>query len=232
MTYDEIVDAALARAMDFGNSFPTTRPVLYRRIEIRQSEIFTLAARVNPDYFGVNVIGVLDADGLVDLAELDADTAVADPTSAITRIEIRDAGTHPTLQCGKEVTLVTPNDREAGLAPRMTLRNFTLRPIPGDMDGVVSVCVFYAYRPRPKATPLDGTEESELPSFYQELSVIDLTKWLLKQSISMAVETKAAALAALSDEEKEMLTTFMAEVADYAGAQVSRFGSVAGSQRR
>lgn len=231
MTYDEIVDAALARAMDFGNDFPTTRRVQYRRIEIRQSEIFSGAARVNPDYFGVNVVGVLDGDGLVDLADLDVETAVADPTSSITRVEIRDPGAHPTLECGKEVSLVTPNDREAALAPRMTLRNFTLKPIPGDMDGVVSVCVYYSYRPKPHTAPMDGTEEAELPSFYQELLVLDLTKWLLKMSISMATETKAAALGVLSDEEKGMLTTFMAEVADYAGAQASRFGSIVGAQR-
>jgi hypothetical protein len=47
----------------------------------------------------------------------------------------------------------------------------------------------------------------------------------------MEPETRVAALGVLSEEEGEMLAIYAAEVADYAGAQVSRFGSVVGTQR-
>lgn len=232
MTFDQIVDQALARAMDFGNSFPTARPVLYRRIEVRQQHIFTLAGRVNPDYFGVTTTGTLDVNGEVDLGALDVIGSAIDPSTAITRVEISDPGTHPTLQAGDEVTLVTVNDLEAGLAPRMTLRNATLRAILGDMAGVTSVLVYYSYRPALKDVPMDGSEQSELPSVYDELLVIDLTKWLLMQSMSMSADAKLKALEALTAEEANMMSTFLAEVGDFAGAQVSRFNSVVGGQRK
>lgn len=231
MTFDQIVEAALSRAMDFGQDFPTTRRVMYRRIEIREQEIFSLAARVNPDYFGVNAEGFLDSLGDVDLRTLDLVGSAIDPTSSVTRVEIQQPGTHPSLVCGQEVSLVTPNDREAALPPRMWLRNFTLHAVPGDMVGVVSVCIYYAYRPAPRTLPMTGAESSELPSVYQELLVLDLTKWLLKQSISMSTEIKVAATEILNAEEQAMVGTFSQEIQDYAGAQVSRFGSVVGGQR-
>lgn len=230
MTFDEIIDNAKARGLEFGSSFPTTNRVLYRRIEIHQQELFSQASRINPDYFGVSAKGPLDAEFALDLKGLEVSVGV-DPASAVTRVEIQDAGTHPTLVTGDQVNLVSQSDREAALAPRMTLRNFVLRGIGTDLTGVVSVCVYYGYRPENFATPMDGTEEAELPDVYQELLVIDATKWMLKQTLSMNVEARAGAIAALSEEEDEMSGAFMAEVADYAGGQVSRFGDVRGSQR-
>jgi hypothetical protein len=231
MTFDEIVDNALSRAMDFGTDFPSTRRTMYRRIEVREQDLFTQAGRVNPDYFGVNTLGTLSPAGDVDFATLDAEGSTVDPATAITRVEIEDPGTHPTLQCDDEVTIVSSHDPDAGLAPRMWLRNFVLHAYGDDLDGVVSVCVYYSYRPAPRTTPMDGTETAELPSVYQELLVLDLTQWLLKQSLSMDPDRKQAALGVLSQEEADMLARFMGEVADFAGGQVSRFGSVAGGQR-
>ena len=154
-----------------------------------------------------------------------------DPAANITKVEVEDAGTHPTLVTGDEISIVSISDIEAELAPRMTLRNFALRQVGTDLAGVVSICAFYGYRPENKATPLDGTEDAELPPVYQELLVIDLAKWMVRMTLAMETEIKAAALAALSEEEDAMNGTFMAEVVDYAGAQVSRFGDVTGAQR-
>ncbi len=230
MTFDEIVDNAKARAVDFGATFPSTKRVLYRRIEIYQQELFSKAARVNPDYFGKSATGTLDANGFVDIKDQQA-SANVDPAANITRVEVEDAGTHPTLVTGDEIHLVSINDVEAAFAPRMTLRNFVLRQVGTDLAGVVSVCAFYGYRPENKTQPLDGSEIAELPAVYQELLVIDLTKWMVRMTLALETQIKAAALAALSEEEGEMNGAFMAEVADYAGVQVSRFGSVVGSQR-
>ena len=230
MTYDEIIENAKSRSLDFGATFPTTKRVLYRRIEIRQQELFSAAARVNPDYFGVSATGTLDAEGNVDIKDQQA-SADVDPAANITRVEVEDAGTHPTLVSGDEVHIVSLNDVRAALPPRMTLRNFVLRQVGTDLAGVISVCAFYGYRPENKTTPLDGSETAELPDVFQELLVYDIVKFLLKQTLDMDVATKTGALALLDTEESEMSASFVAEVTDYAGAQVSRFGDVKGAQR-
>lgn len=230
MTYDEIIENAKSRSLDFGATFPTTKRVLYRRIEIRQQELFSAAARVNPDYFGVSATGTLDAEGNVDIKDQQA-SADVDPAANITRVEVEDAGTHPVLVSGDEVHIVSLNDVRAALPPRMTLRNFVLRQVGTDLAGVVSVCAFYGYRPENKTTPLDGSETAELPDVFQELLVYDIVKFLLKQTLDMDVATKTGALALLDTEESEMSASFVAEVTDYAGAQVSRFGDVKGAQR-
>ena len=230
MTFDEIVDNAKARALDFGATFPSTKRVLYRRIEIHQQELFSQATRVNPDYFGVSATGTLDANGAADIKDQQVSVGV-DPAANVVRVEVEDAGTHPTLVTGDEINVVSLNDVLAALPPRMTLRNFVLRQVGTDLAGVVSICAFYGYRPENKATPLDGSEVAELPAVYQELLVIDLTKWMVRMTLALETQIKAAALAALSEEEGEMVGAFMAEVTDYAGVQVSRFGDVRGSQR-
>ncbi len=231
MTFDEIITEGRSRAMDFGADFPSTGPVLYRRIQVKEQTIFSQANRVNPDYFGANTVGALDANGDVNMGSLDQEGSAVDPTAGVTRVEIQNPGSHPTLVRGDEVAIVPHNDPEAGLAPRMTLRGFVLHAICGDMDDVSSVCIYYGRRPADRALPMDGTETSELPSVYQELLVYDLTTFLLKMTVGMEPEVKTAALAVLASDVEEMSGTFMAEVADYAGGQVSRFGSVVGGQR-
>lgn len=232
MTFEEIVDAGRARALDFGVDWPSTARVLYRRIQIRQQELFSGANRVNPDYFGINVQGILSATFDVDLKVLEDPVAspTLDPTAAITRVEILDPGTSDYAQCD-DVSIITPNDPDAACAPRMTLRNFILHGYKTDMAGVVSVCIYYGYRPQSLAEPILDSAVAELPEVYQELLVIDVCRFLLKMSIEMNPESKAAALAVLGEEITEMQQTFFSEVADYAGAQVSRFGSVVGTQR-
>lgn len=230
MTFQEIVDNAKSRGLDFSVTYPTTERVLFRRIEIRQQELFSAATRVNPDYFGKSATGTLDANGFVDLKDQQASVDV-DPAANITRVEVDDAGTHPTLVTGDEINIVSISDVEADLPPRMTLRNFVLRQVGTDLAGVVSVCAFYGYRPENKATPLDGTEEAELPAVYQELLVMDLTQWMVQQTLEMDAGRKTAALEVLGVDEGQMMDAFLQEVADFAGAQVSRFGDVRGAQR-
>ena len=230
MTFQEIVDNAKSRGLDFSVTYPTTERVLFRRIEIRQQELFSAATRVNPDYFGKSATGTLDANGFVDIKDQQASVDV-DPAANITRVEVEDAGTHPTLVTGDEINIVSISDVEADLPPRMTLRNFVLRQVGTDLAGVVSICAFYGFRPENKATPLDGNEVAELPDVFQELLVYDIVKFLLKQTLDMDVSTKTGALPVLEVGESDMSASFSAEVTDYAGAQVSRFGDVRGSQR-
>lgn len=230
MTFQEIVDNAKARGLDWSVSYPTTERVMYRRIEIRQQELFSAATRVNPDYFGVSASGALSATFEADIKDMEASVGV-DPSAGVTRVEVFDAGTSPTLVAGDEINIVSVHDVEAELAPRMTLRDFVLSGVGQDLVGVVSIEAFYGYRPANKTAPMDGTEVAELPDVYQELLVIDLTSWMVKQTLEMDAGTKTAALEILGADEGQMLEAFLGEVTDYAGAQVSRFGDVRGSQR-
>jgi hypothetical protein len=230
MTFQEIVDNAKSRGLDFSVTYPTTDRVLFRRIEIRQQEIFSAAARANPDYFGVNAEGPLDSEFRANLKDLDVSVDV-DPAANVTRVEVMDAGTHPTLVDGDQINIVSVSDVEADLPPRMTLRNFILTGVGQDLAGVVSITVFYGYRPETKATPLDGFEVAELPLPYHELLVMDLTQWMVQQTLEMDAAKKVAALEVLGVDEGQMLDVFLQEVSDFAGAQVSRFGDVKGSQR-
>jgi hypothetical protein len=230
MIFDEIVDQAKARFTQFGVDFPSARSVLYRRIEIHQQELFTKASRANPDYFGVNACGDLDTSRRLDLKDLESAVGV-DPASSITRVEICDKGTHPTLEDGDEVFVVSENDITAELAPRVSIRNFVIKAVGSDLDDVTSLCVHYGYRPENKTTPLDGSEVAELPDVFQEMLVVDLVKWMLKQTIDLSPEKKTAAIGVVQAEQEEQADTFLAEIADFAGAQHSRFGDVKGAQR-
>jgi hypothetical protein len=231
MTFAEIIVLARSRLLDWGADWPTTSLTLYRQIQTREQELFTQASRANPDYFGVSASGTIDATSLsADLKDMEAAVDV-DPAAAVTRVEILDPGTHPTLVAGDEINVVSIHDTDAALAPRMTLRNFRLTSVGQDIAGVASILVFYGYRPEDRTLPMDGTETAELPEVYQDLLILDLAKWVLKNTLTMEPETRVAALGVLSEEEGEMLAIYAAEVADYAGAQVSRFGSVVGTQR-
>jgi hypothetical protein len=230
MIFQEIVDNAKSRGLDFSVTFPTTERVLFRRVEIRQQELFSAAARLNPDYFGVNSEGPLDSEFRANLKDLDV-AADVDPAANVTRVEIGDPGTHPTLQNGDQVNIVSISDREADLPPRMDLRNFILTGVGQDLAGVVTIVIYYGYFPETKSVPLTGFEEAELPLAYQELLVYDLTRWLIQQTLEMDPAKKVAALELLDVDAGQMMEAFLAEVADFAGAQVSRFGDVRGAQR-
>lgn len=235
MDFNEIFDAGRSRALDFGDGFPTTGPTAWRRIQIREQMVFSEVARVNPDYFGVNVTGLPDPNFDVDLKSLDVAGSSIDATSLVTRVEVLDPGTSA-YTARQAVNVITPNDPDAALAPRVWIRNFVVHGYQScdsvnDLQNVTSICIFYSYRPAPRTNPLDGSETSVLPSVWQEVLVTDMATWLLKQTISMGAEEKAAAINVLKAEDVEMMTVFLAEAADYGGAQVSRFGSVVGNQR-
>lgn len=221
MTFQEIVDNAKSRAIDFSVTFPTTERVLFRRIEIRQQELFSAAGRVNPDYFGVSASGPLDSDFKADIKDMEQSVNV-DPAAAIARVEVDDPGTHPTLEQGDQINIVSLSDLDAELPPRMTLRNFVLTGVGTELKGVARINVFYGYRPENKTSPLDGTEDAELPDVYQELLVIDLVSWMIKQTLDMEASRKSAALEILGQDEGQMLEAYLAECADYGGVQIGR----------
>lgn len=218
MIVEDIAIAALARALEFTNGVPSTRSVMYRRIGIRQQQLFARAAGVNPDYFGICATGALD-NGAADLSDM---APPVEKPESITKIEVSDPGTSTYLE-DQEIRVVPSTDVTVDLPPRATLRNRVIRQVENDLDGVASIRIHYARVPEPIG-PSDSDKVVELADPHSELLVIDLTKSLLLKTISMDAATKAAAFEGLNKEEGELLEAFDQHVASFTGSLSSRFG--------
>ena len=192
MQYEEIVTGALARMLDWGNEFPSARMPMYRRISQRQQQLFSLASKLNPDYYGRCVIGAFDGEGCLDLRDL-VDLATVDQAAGIQFVEVNDVGTNVVRVSGEEVNMVSIADKDADVAPRITVRDFIIRGVGTDFTGVVSIRIFYPRIPDMVAFTENGTTEIELLEQHQELLIIDLTKDLLRKTIQMVPEVKTAA---------------------------------------
>lgn len=220
MTLEELRLASLARAVDFGIKAPVGRSPAYRRVSIRQQQLFSRAAKINPDWAGVqaSVPIVAWASSLaVDLTDL---VDPAEPAELITRIEIADKGGSAYAN-GQEVNIVKLADPNIADPPRVTLRNWIAQSVGNDLLNVTSLRVFYSRIPAVMDTP---DCNPEIPSPHDELLVIDLTRWITKKTISLDAGTKTAIIATLDAEEKEAIENFDAFVARYSDATISRFG--------
>lgn len=219
MTIEEIAVQALARVSEFSNSVPGARSVMYRRIGVRQQQLFAKAARINPDYYGICATGQLD-DGAADLADLVDPVEAAD---SIARIEIADVGTSA-YTTGDRVQPVPVDDTDIEDPPRVTIRNRILRGVGSDLDGVVSLKIHYSRIPLPVA-PTDGQRNADLEEPHVELLVVDLAKILVAKITSLSATVSAAVLGSLDAEEAKLLADFERHVAEYSGVTSSRFGS-------
>lgn len=210
MTFEDVRRAALARLMEYGDRWPHGRSVAYRRIGVRQQQLYALAARANPEYAGVCAIGTL-VDGAANFAAMEP--PVLRP-EAITLVEIHDPG-ESDYEVGQRITIVTADDPD-GVPPRALLRHRVLFGVGSDLDGVAKVKVWYPYIPEPTAPDEDGTREVEIPDPHSELLVVDLARDFARKTISIEPETRAAIVAALNDEEAPMLAEWIAHVQGYA----------------
>lgn len=220
MTTEDIAVLALARATEFTDHVPSTRSLMYRRIGVRQQQLFARAARVNPEYFGICATGVLE-DMQADLADLVTPLEAAD---TVTKIEVANAGTSA-LSTGMEVRVVALSDPEAELPPRCTIRNRVIRGVGNDLAGVVSVTIHYSRLPV-RLTATDGAKEMELPEPHTELLVVDLAKDLIAKTVMLSPPDRTVALEVFSAEEEPLLLAFDAHVREYAGSRSARFGGV------
>lgn len=222
MTYEDVVIAALARTLDWDGEFPSARQPMYRRIGKRQQQLFTMASKINPDYWGTCAIATIDPTDLnVDLRLLDGGLNV-DQSVGVQRIEIQDEGTS-SLTSGDQVHIVSINDRDAELAPRVTIRDLIIASVGTDLTGVTSLAVYYPRYPDMPATSEDGTTALELQQAHDELLVIDLTKDLVRKTLSMDPATKTAIQGLLDAEEKEALGPYLDDVGAFAVGQAHRF---------
>ncbi len=221
MTYEEVVENALARTLEWDGEFPSTRLPMYRRIGVRQQQLFSMASKVNPDYYGSEAAAALDSEYRLDLKDLDG-LATLDQAAGVQRVIILDPGASIYV-AGDEVNIVSIDDIDADLPPRVTIRDQIVKGVGTDLINVVSLCVKY---PRYADMPLnteDGTTDIQLQEPYQELLVIDLTKDLVRKTLSLEVGVKAAIGETLKEEETELLTVYMADVAAFQIGQHHRF---------
>ncbi len=221
MTYEEVVEAALSRTLEWDGEFPSTRLPMYRRIGTRQQQLFTKASKVNPAYYGVKAGAALDANLELDLRDM-AGVPAVNQSVGVQRVEINDAGTS-SYTTGDRVAIVDIDDIEADLAPRVSLRDFILKSIGTDLNNVVSLCVYYPRYPDMPDNDEDGTTDIELSETFSELLVIDLTKYLLRKTIGLEQSVKATLMGALDEEEQEELAVYLADVGAFGIGQSHRF---------
>lgn len=208
MTAEEIVIAAMARAAEHGQSVPATRSLAYRRISYRQRELFVMAAQVNGEFFGRCAEAPLD-DGAADLADIT--NPVATPET-IQRIVIGAIGTSGYV-AGQDVSVVAVTDIEAGIPPRVTIRDRIIEDVEDELADVVSIMVYYSRLPFPIA---DGDTVIELPEPWEMLLELDLARYLLRKDTHLPIAQRGAGDAALAAEEAEVLKAFVTHVKDYA----------------
>lgn len=216
MTVEELVVQALARARVWSSDFPTARSVLYRRVGVRQQQLYTRSGRINQDWAGICATATLSS-GAADLKDMASPVKAA---SQITLVEIADEGTS-TYSSGDEVNIVPGDDaKDAAFAPRATIRNMVLEGVGTDLDLVTSVKVFYVKLPFAIAAT-DGAVEIELPEPHDELLIVDLARFILK--LAPGTDRTQEGIETLTAEEADALQSFDAYVGGFANQQ-ARFG--------
>lgn len=217
LSCEEVAVQALARAAEVTETVPATRTLMYRRIGIRQQQLFAMGARVNSDYYGAcaetNLIG-----GAADLADIASPVPIPE---LVSKVCIEDAGGSAYIS-GDEVNIVQTVDINAALAPRMTLRDLVLQEVGDDLTGVVSVMVYYSRLPKAYG-PSDANTLTELSSPWDELLIVDLTKYLLRKARQLDEGARKLALDGLAAEESELLEGYITHVREYGPVQ-DRFG--------
>jgi hypothetical protein len=204
MTAEEAAVAALAEAAEFGSTFPTTRTTLYRRASTRQQQLFAMAAQIDPDWAGFCVEGDV-VDGAVNLAPmLRGDVEGIPAAERVSRVHVNDPGTS-VWSGGKEVAMVPSDDMTVGLPPRVTLRGGIFRSVGSDLDGVVSLSVYYSRRP----APVSGSDHVlEIPEPHADLIVYDLARSLVQKAVAIDAKVREHAVAYFNGQETAALAAF------------------------
>lgn len=221
MTVEELVIQALARAALFTSEYPTTRSVLYRRVSVRQQQLYQLSGQVNQDWAGICATVPLSG-GAADLKDILATHGGGSPVkflAQLTKVEILDPGTS-SFTAGDEVHVVPFLDAEdSALPPRAYVRNMVISGVGSDLDSVTSIEVYYVKQPLP-ITPTDGSVEIELPPPHDELLVIDLARFALK--LAPKTDRIQEGIELLTVEEGDAIAQFTSYVKGFTN-QESRF---------
>lgn len=220
MTYDEIVDEALARVRDAGRSLP--RRTLLRHVGQFQASLFQRAASWNPEYYGICVIADI-AGGALDLNAL---TPPLNQAAGIQLIEVL-ASSAPGPAVGTRVSIVPLEDVGSGLAPRATLRDNVLRQVGAELADVSQIEIHYARLSNP-VPPTGGAVEAELREPYQELLVLDCAVFIANQLAAEGRAVPEALVAQLNGEMAVLMVSYESQVRMYVTDVEDRFRRTGG----
>lgn len=227
MTPDDIIDFAQGIVSDYTDNYPTTKSVMYQRINIRQNELFALVASWDKEYYGVHATAELDSSGCADLAAMRE--AGIFPIERVDRVEILDRGTNENVDNGDEVNIVPAYDTKGHIAPRATLRSHILGQYDTDLQGVVSLRIFYSRQPKEiDFKGLVGGERNqpvEIPSPWHALLAWDLARDLIRRAPGMDIEKRMPSLEMIAAVETEVLAGFENHVRGFAHARQDRFNA-------
>lgn len=231
-TVEDLAVQALARCAEFGDNYPTTRSVLYRRLGVRQQQLYAAAARANFEYFGRTADGTLDVNGQITLATT-GDPSAINPVpnmEFIARVEVLATDADPLAPAvGTKINIVPITDQGAELPPRITVRGGVFTPVGADFAHIKKIRVFYSHRPF-RIPPTAGASDVELPEPFQDLLVVDLARFMVRKMTTLTKEVREVALAALKEEEDEAMGNFIASVKSFtAAAESGRFGRTQGN---
>lgn len=219
MKTSDVIVAAQSRCTDYGVTFPNANSLLYRRMGVRQQQLFAVAAQLNPDYFGIYATVVLAA-GAADMSLMLGDGVLE--AELVTRILVEDKGTS-TYANGQQVNIVDLADPEVADAPRVSIRGGIIRQIGTDLVNVTSLRVEYSYRPGLIGQDDDGQTVLLLPTSFGELLVIDLARDLTAKAMDIDAAKKGVISEALKAEEAGLLASFGEHVMKFVNPQ-RRFG--------
>lgn len=217
MTVEEMAKLAMARTSEITSHYPSTRALIYRRLGLRQREIMAMGAKLNPDYYGTCAESLLDDMLATDLNDIVEPVPTPELVEMVTIEDPGDSG----LVAGQEVNIVTRHDVEAELPPRMTLRDLVLQSVNDDLEGVVSVMIWYSRLPA-LIGPGDKDSAIELQSPWDELLAIDGAIQLLQKATRLDAAIRTGAIADLRSEEAPLLAGYLDHVKAYA-PQSTRF---------
>lgn len=204
VTVETMVRQALGRVGDVTDTYPSTRGPMYRRIGVRQRQIFAHVAQVNPDYYGANTAINLVA-GVADLTTLD------ELPEVLQRVEIANPGTSA-YAVGREVAIVSLTDPDGELAPRVTFRQSVLAQVGSDLVNVASLRVWHSRMPASIAVNDSGGTFLLLDQPWDALLELDLAGWVVGKASAIPADVRAAALAMFKAEETQLVSDFDAHL--------------------
>jgi len=209
MTFEEVRHAALSRLMDYDGKWPTSRSALYRRIGVRQQQLFAIVAREAPQYNSQSAYGLV-VDGRIEFASMTPMAPKAETIQLVVIAEPGESGYAP----GQHITFVTIDDPR-GLAPRAFVNRGGLEGVGSDLAKVDAVKAFYSYMPEPTSFTEGGSREVEIPDPYSELLVVDLAKDMTKKTVEVNPELKAAVVGMFNEEEAALLSDWIVHVRNF-----------------
>ncbi len=219
LTCEEIAVLAMARVSELTDDYAKSRALMYRRIGVRQQQLFLTATEANHDYFGVAASATIDGNGRADLRD------IADPVPSfeqIQKIEVYATdGNAAAPAIGTEISIVPLGDLNADDPPRATIRDMVLRQVGTDLAHVTEILVHYGRLPD-NLTEDDADTETEIPTPHDELLVVDLAQWLLNGARGLDEDDRQKAIAQLASEESGLLTGWATHI-EHAIPTTSRF---------